>query len=295
MSDTASDPATPQRRSTTRPVVVGVLGIVALTTLFFALFVTSLSAMQEQRSQHQLYAQFRGLVAPASPVAPSIGGVIAPGTPVAMLTVPLLHLRHVMVGEGTTSGELLNGPGHLRDSPLPGQGGDSVIIGPSVSADAPFGSLSKLRRGDSLTVVTGEGTFHYRVLDTRYDGDAAPKFPDSGSALTLVSAAGTGWWGSIDPSRVIYVDTTLVGGEVAGTPRGRPVAVARIEIPGQGDVSAWPWVTMWLFALLLVGVAMVWLWNRWRLWRTWLIGGPIAVFVLWSLSDQIVRLLPNVY
>ena len=52
---------------------------------------------------------------------------------------------------------------------------------------------------------------------------------------------------------------------------------------------------MWLFALLLVGVAMVWLWNRWRLWRTWLIGGPIAVFVLWSLSDQIVRLLPNVY
>jgi hypothetical protein len=46
---------------------------------------------------------------------------------------------------------------------------------------------------------------------------------------------------------------------------------------------------------MVVALAVVWLWSRWRLWRTWLIGGPIAVSVMWSLSTQVVRLLPNVY
>ena len=294
MSEVESEGTSTTRRATTRFVAIGVLAIVSLTTLYFALFVTSLSAMQEQRSQHQLYAQFRGLVSPASPIAPSIGGAISAGTPVAMITIPRLHVVRVMVGEGTTSGDLLNGPGHLRDSPLPGQPGDSVIIGSSVTANAPFGSLSQLRVGAHFSVMTGQGVFHYKVIDRRYDGDPSPRFPASGSALTLVSATGTGWWGSVDPTRVLYVDAALVGHDV-GAPGGRLVAVPRSELPGHGDPSAWPLVILWLLALLVVAVAIVWLWNRWRLWRTWLIGGPIVVFVMWSLSDQVVRLLPNVY
>ncbi len=125
----------PERVGPPRPgplaVVLAIVLFVSITALFLGVFAFGLSGLQEQRSQHQLYAEFRGLLDPSSPVAPKIGGDIPPGSPVALLSAPVAGLRDVVVVEGTSSGDMLAGPGHLRDTPLPGQSGESVLLGKS--------------------------------------------------------------------------------------------------------------------------------------------------------------------
>lgn len=193
----------------------------SVVALFLGAYAYGLSVLQEQRSQDQLYASFRGLLDPSSPTAPSIGGAIAPGSPVALLNSPRAGLRNVVVVEGTTSGDLLEGPGHLRDSPLPGQPGESILMGKSTTAGAPFGGITRLRKGDVITVRTGQGRFRFVVEGQRVAGDPLPQIPSSGSLLTLVTSAGSGWLGRLAPSRLVYVDARLQGKDVAAPPDGR--------------------------------------------------------------------------
>jgi sortase A len=241
-----------------------------------------------------LYAQFRGLIDPSSPLVKPTGGTIAAGTPVAMLNASAADLHDVMVVEGTSSGTTLFGPGHLRNSPLPGQPGDSLIFGRSVTAGAPFGSLSQLKKGDVIKVTTAQGVFRFVVTDHRVAGDPLRALPASGSMLTLVSAEGSGWLGSLTPTHLYYVDATLTGRPIAA-PAGRPSVVTPAEIQGHGDPNAWPYVILWIEAVLLAAVGLVWLWSRWLWWRAWLISTPIVLAVLWGLSTEMLRLLPNVY
>ena len=288
----------PERK---RPPVPGPL-LVALATalsfsmvaVFFGAFVFGLSALQEQRSQHQLYASFRGLLDPSSPIAPSIGGVIAPGTPVALLNSPRAGLRNVVVVEGTSSNDLLDGPGHLRDSPLPGQVGESILMGRSTTAGAPFAGVTKLEKGDVVTVTTGQGTFRFVVEGRRLAGDPLPQLPVSGALLTLVTSTGQGWLGRLAPSELEYVDAALDGKAVTAPP-GRPIAVPAQEIQGHGDPTAWPFVVLWLEALLVGAVLAVLMWFRLGLVKSWLLGAPVLFAILWGLSTEALRLLPNVY
>lgn len=277
-------------------VAITLAGITAFSVvaLFLGAYAYGFSALQEQRSQDQLYASFRGLLDPSSPTAPSIGGAIAQGTPVALLNSPVAGLHNVVVVEGTTSGDLLQGPGHLRDSPLPGQPGEAILMGKSTTAGAPFGGITRLRKGDVITVRTGQGRFRFVVEGQRVAGDPLPQIPPSGSLLTLVTSAGSGWLGRLAPSRLVYVDARLQGKDVAAPP-GRPVAVTPEEIQGHGDPTAWPFVVYWLQALLAALVGLVWLWSRWGLSRTWLIGAPVLFGIMWGLSTELMRLLPNVF
>jgi sortase A len=298
-AETGSNPPdlsaqTVRRAPASLAVALAGLMIFSVVTMFFGGYLFAFSGFQEQRSQAQLYAQWRGLLDPSSEVPPSIGGTIAPGTPVAMLNSPAAGLHNVIVVEGTTSGQLLAGPGHLRDTPLPGQAGDSVLIGKSTTAGAPFGGLTALRKGDVITVTTGQGTFRYLVVALLAAGENQPRVPVTGSLLTLVTAGGTGWLSGLAPSHLVYVEATLRGRTVPAPP-GRPVEVAPSELRGAGDPAAWVFVIFWLQALLLVSIAVVWMWFRWGRVQSWLVGVPVAFAILWALSTETIRLMPNVY
>jgi sortase A len=213
---------------------------------------------------------------------------------VALITAPAAGLDRVVVVEGTSSGDLLAGPGHRPDSPLPGQRGDAVLIGRSATAGAPFAEVVALRPGDVIWVRTGQGRFRYTVEDRRVFGDRVPKIPGDGALLTLVTSAGSGGLGRLGPTHLVYVDARLDGKTVAA-PTGRPRTVPADEVQGHGDPAAWPWVLMW-FGLLLVATAVAWkMWARWGLLRTWLLGVPILFGIMWALADETMRLLPNVY
>ncbi len=277
------------------PVVIAlsVVLTVSVVAVFFGIFAFGLSGLQEQRSQHQLYAQFRGLLDPSSPKAPPIGGAIPTGTPVALLNSPQAGLHNAVVVEGTTSGTLLSGPGHLPDTPLPGQAGNAVLLGKSATAGAPFSGITRLHRGDVLTVRTGQGNFRYSVLGQVPTGGRLPTIARDRGLLTLVTSAGSGQLGRLAPGSLVYVDAKLEGRAV-GAPHGRPTTVTPQDLPGHNDASAWPWVGLWVLLLGAASVTAWWLWSRWGILQTWLVGAPVFFAILWGLSDEAMRLLPNV-
>jgi sortase A len=293
-------PAVPEETAVERkPIPVGVLvtlvSVVAFSLLaaFLAVYAVGLSALQEQRSQHQLYARLRGLLSPSSEIAPPDGGAIKPGTPVALLTVPAAGIHRDVIVEGTSSGDLMAGPGHVRDTALPGQVGQSVLVGKSLTAGAPFRHVSGLKVGDPVTVTTAQGTFDFTVVDRRVAGDPIPGLASGAARLTLVTSSGSGWLGVLSPSHLVYIDADLATHAVTA-PVGRPVAVPTDEQPGNSDPGVWPFLVLWLQGLLVACVVVVWSWMRWGRRQTWLIGLPLILAVLWGVADSAMRLLPNV-
>ena len=266
----------------------------SVAALFIGVFAFGLSGLQEQRSQHLLYADFRGLLDPSSTVAPSIGGVIRPGTPVALVDAPAAGLHRVVVVEGTTSGDLLAGPGHRSDTPLPGQKGASVVVGRSVTAGAPFAGIAALRRGEVVRVRTGQGAFRYSVVGHVAIGHALPTFRSNSSLLVLVTSEGSGWAGKLTSSNLVYVVARLDGAAVPA-PHGRPRTVVGAAVQGHNDPSGWLPLLFWV-AVLTGASALVWrAWYRWGLLRTWLVGAPVLFAILWAIGNAAMRLVPNVY
>jgi sortase A len=275
-------------------IVLALILFASIVAAFLGVFAFGLSALQEHRSQHQLYAQFRGLIAPASIVAPSIGGDIPTGTPVALLNAPAAGIQNVMVIEGTSSGDLLQGPGHLADTPLPGQGGEAVLVGKSTTAGAPFGHLALLRKGDVVTVRTGQGLFRFTVRGRILPGTHQAAIPANRGRLVLVTSAGPGGVGGLEPSQTVDIEATLNGKAVAAPPH-QPKTVPLDEVPGQTDPGAWPFVALWLAGLAVASAAVWWIWSRLGILRAWIIGAPVLLAFLWGLSNEAMRLLPNVY
>jgi sortase A len=282
-------------------IAVRVAVSIAVLALWGVGFALGPSAVQEQRSQQQLYAQFREALTPTKGAA--IGGDITPGTPIALLSVPAIGLHDVMVVEGTASGDLRDGPGHRRDTPLPGQPGVSVLMGRSVTYGAPFRAIANLSAGDSLSFRTGQGKFVYQVMGVRRAGDPLPvQLAAGGSRVVLVSSEGSGWQQGWAPDHVVYVDAQLVKADTGSgaksatpvpAPAGRPSVVPPDEQAMQGDTSALFPLVLWLQALLLVAVGCAWGRGRWGRWQIWLVGLPAVVAVVWGATDCAMQLLPN--
>ena len=97
----------------------------------------------------------------------------------AYLEIPA-HRPAAGVGSGTTSGVLFDGPGHRRDTPLPGQQGTSLIMGRRAAFGGPFAGIDDLEKGDRIRVTTGQGAFDFDVIGVRHEGDPTPPLPRAG-------------------------------------------------------------------------------------------------------------------
>jgi len=284
----------PQRPlSTLRWVFTGAWLTVGLLTIWAACYLVFVSGIQHARTQHQLYATFR---AQAAQTFVPFGGLIAPGTPVAMVSAASAGLKDEIVVEGTSSQQLREGPGHLRTTPMPGQPGVSVLYGRSVSFGGPFGDLSSMHIGDSISVTTGQGVFAYSVSGVRHAGDLIPPLAAGGSRLTLVSSQSSGWRSGWAPESVVYVDATL-NGQSQPDPGGRPRAVPPAEklMARQSDPLTLMTILLWLQLLVVTAGLAAWAQARWGRLQVWLVGGPALLAGLWGLSDGAAALLPNVF
>lgn len=269
---------------------VWILATVSLLSVWFVIYAVALTPFQESHQQAVLYNTMRERL--ASQTAP-VGGTIAPGSPVALLSAPMLGLADTVVVEGTAAGDLMAGPGHRRDSVLPGQAGVSVLYGRASLFGGPLGSLANARPGDVLTVTTGQGEFTYVVEGVRRAGDFFPQpLATGGGRLTLVSAEGDGRLAALTPTGVLYVDAKLQG-EAQPSPAGRPTSVPTAEKAMQGDPSALLPLALTLPLLLGALLAVVYGRTRWGGWQTWLVGMPLVLAALWAVSQTVVQLLPN--
>lgn len=269
--------------------------LVGVLLVGFVVQVVGVSQLAEARAQSLLYQNFRyELAAATAPVAQvnSHDHLYQLGTPVALVSIPALGVRQVVV-EGTTSGAMLEGPGHRRDTPLPGQTGASVIMGRQAAYGGPFGAIGQLVKGDVITAITGEGKSTYTVADVRYAGDPQPPaLTGAQGRLTLVSVTGTPFL----PSGIVRVDATLTSKPYL-TPN--PVLLIGSLTDAEGalasDPSAWLPLTFLLegalLAIILFSLAM----RRWGRWHTWIVAIPVSLLLGAAIGQQVVVLLPNLY
>ncbi|MFJ5546578.1 sortase [Streptomyces sp. NPDC093225] len=269
------------------------LTVLAALLLGFAANLTVVGHLKHAREQRIGYADLRGELAlgtaPVGQTGPD-GALLAPGTPVALLRIPALELREV-VFEGTTGGVLVGGPGHRRDTVLPGQAGTSVLMGRQWGYGSPFHDLELLKPGLEVQVTTGQGVHRYRVTGVRRAGDPVPApLAEGRGRLTLVTATGSPY----TPSGVLRVDAELLTPVQPAPARALPPGSATAaERPLGSDDSAWLPLVLWSQLLLAGAAGVVWARRRWGRAQAWVTGVPVLTAVGIGVSEAAARLLPN--
>jgi sortase A len=269
--------------------------IVVLVCLWMLLQMLVLGRLSESRAQDLLYTEYRSQL--ATETAPT-GALdydakpVAEGSPVALMSIPAIGLHHVVVVDGTSSGDLLDGPGHLRTTPLPGNVGTSLVMGRSTTYGAPFGRITALRPGDRINVLGAQGPLTYVVTDVRRAGDPIPASPAGAKAgrLILATADSTGLVSRLHPRDVVYVDADASKAYPSG-----PVypAVPDAEKAMQHDTGALPLLVLLLAVVAALVLAVSVARRRLRPALVWLVAAPVAIALAWAVTDQVMRLLPN--
>jgi hypothetical protein len=214
--------------------------------------------------------------------------LLAAGTPVALLSIPRIGLDQEVVLEGSTSEVLQDGLGHDRLTALPGQPGWVQVLGRRWTYGGPFRDLARVRPGDQVLVVTGQGRHRYEVTGLRGPRTPAPVLPPGQGRLVLVTASGP----PFVASGTVYVDAILRSPPVAG-PASQVLPVEPAALPLAGDSSAWLVVLLWCQALLVTAVAFGWARSHWGRAQAWFVAVPTFALVVAGLAGAFGRLLPN--
>ena len=166
---------------------VGCLGIFAFETVEARKFQAEQTAAFERASSSQ--------VAPAR---------VAAGGLVGMLDVPRLKLS-TPVMEGDDDGTLQRAVGHLPDTPLPWEAGNSAIAG---HRDGLFRPLKDLKVGDEIRFRSTRDEFRYKVTKTSIvaPDDVSVLGPRPTNSLTLITCYPFYYVGSAPKRFVVFAE-----------------------------------------------------------------------------------------
>ena len=265
----------------------GVFGV-GLLIVLFVVYLFAFTPLTASRNQQRLAQVFDSQ--PKS-VYKLVAGARPPeGQPVAVLTIPALGLSQIVV-QGTSAADLMNGPGLMPGTALPGAVGNSVIAGRRTTFGAPFGSLGSLQAGNRIHVVDGAGAFNYLVTGTRVvtAGQHDVVVPTADNRLTLVTSNG-----GLAPNGRLVVQAKLVGKPV-DVPGSR-VSIPRSELGLGGDGTAGGLAALWSLAtiVVLIGAAFaVWRWRRPVL--IYVFAAPVVVACGLLACESLARALPATF
>lgn len=257
---------------------VRTLGVILL---LFVAFEFTLSGILQHQSQVQLTRKFQGATLTAVPEV---------GSPIGEMTIPKIGISRMIVVQGTEAAQTQSGPGHLVNTPLPGQPGNSVIIARRSSWGAPFADLDTLAEGDPIRIVTGQGTYDYRAISATYapsNDDDLMTIQGEEDRLTLVTS---------DPP-FLPQHRLVVVAELTSSPAqasaGEPLGASSVELGLASDLASLPAALGYLAAILGVLAVAKRLYRRWNPRATWLLTTPtlLALFLLFAQSLD--RVLPS--
>jgi sortase A len=257
-----------RRRLRTAAIVALVVGSVLAAFMAYELW---FSGLLQSRAQSALLRDFK-----ASLVLDDTASLITPpvGRPVGVMQLPRTGGEQVVV-QGIGSDQTKDGPGHDPSTPAPGQTGNSVIVGRSLTYGAPFGQLDQLQQGDSVIFTTRQGQFVYSVESstTKPLGDQSVAAPTTDDRLTLIG---------LDPGLGSPTERVVVAslqGKGLQVPAPLPPAPAGLR-PGRSTLmdGRWGAILLWgeLFLLALAGTAYLYR-RRWNLAVTYLLTTPILI------------------
>jgi sortase A len=290
-------------------VLIG-LGVLLLAFTGFQIFGTSViqhghqAALRDEIQPHLTSPRVPNLPVGSKPtVAPMTPRPLI-GSPISRLRIPAIGLDQIVV-EGTDAPRLEMGPGHYRDTPLPGQDGNVGIAGHRTTWGRPFFRLDDLNKGDTIIITTQQGIFVYgvtRLFVVRPEQvsvlqasnralltltTCTPKYSASNRLIVraaLVSSS-LSTTGSSAPS-----SPTAPSFSSARSPATTPVVALRAQHADRPSLSeALEWSTL----CSLVAVGTILLARRLqRRWVAFLFGVPLFLVLLILSFSRISPLLP---
>ena len=165
---------------------LGCLGVYAYETV------------EARRFQAERTAEFARAAESSAPVAVRAGGLVG------MLDVPRLKLTTPVI-EGDDDSTLKRAVGHLPDTPLPWEGGNSAFAG---HRDGLFRPLKDIKVGDEIRFRTSRAEFRYRVTGTSIvtPDDLSVLEQRSGPSLTLITCYPFHYVGNAPKRFIIHAD-----------------------------------------------------------------------------------------
>ena len=148
-------------------IAIGCLGTYAYETV------------EARRFQAERAAEFARAAQAYAPVTVRTGGLVG------MLDVPRLNLTTPVI-EGDDDSTLKRAVGHLPDTPMPWEGGNSAFAG---HRDGLFRPLKDIKVGDEIRFRTSRDEYRYRVTGTAIvtPDDVSVLEPRSQPSLTLIT------------------------------------------------------------------------------------------------------------
>ncbi|MFC6088373.1 class E sortase [Saccharothrix lopnurensis] len=142
------------------------LGLVILLFVVYEVYVTDLiSAGKQDNATQALDDQWNANTVEAPDQRREAKYDLLDGQAFAKLYIPVFGPDYKFsVVEGTTDKDLEIGPGHYKDTALPGEPGNFSVAGHRVGKGAPFNDLDLLSSCDAIVVETQTQWFVYRVL-----------------------------------------------------------------------------------------------------------------------------------
>jgi sortase A len=131
------------------------------------------------------------------------------------LTIPKINFEAIVV-EGTTTRDLLLGPGHITSTAEPGENGNAVI---TAHRDTFFRHIYELNRGDVILVKRNGHAYRYevtgkKVVDPR---DISVTNPSADKQLTLITCYPTYFIGPAPKRLVVFSKMQNSGATLAQT------------------------------------------------------------------------------
>jgi sortase A len=113
------------------------------------------------------------------------GRTVKEGDVLGRISIPRIGVT-VAILQGTKSKTLQLGVGHIRGTPLPGEGGNVGIAG---HRDTWFRNLKDIHTGDDIQIETVAGSSQYKVdwVQIVAPNDMGVLAPSAESAITLVT------------------------------------------------------------------------------------------------------------
>ena len=264
--------------------LVGLAGLLVL----FLLYLLAFTPLTAGRNQQRLADSLKG--SPLTVYKLVNGHIPVEGSTVGAIQIPAIGVDQVVVS-GTSAADLMNGPGLMPGSALPGSPGNAVIAGRRVTFGGPFGSLGSLRKGAIIHVVDGAGAFTYTVtwVHEVAIGEKDVILPTADNRLTLVTSNS-----SLVTSGRLVVQCKLDGHAVVVP--DSTVAVPSYDLGLSGDPAAGGLVVLWAFLTLvvLVGAAFA-VWRLRKPWLIYLFAAPVIIMCGLFACESLARALPATF
>ncbi|WP_246257929.1 sortase [Amycolatopsis anabasis] len=274
-------------------IAVVVLAWVLATAVCFALVVYALGPMFADGDQRAALGDIRGRIDHALGESQSLVGAAPPtrpeefGTPVAVLEIPKLDVRQVVL-EGVSPSETASGPGHVPGTAGLGQPGNAAVAGRYSGYGGSFARLGELAAGDEIVLATTQGRSVYRVAETarRALDEGADYGKTENDRLTLVTSSS--WW-PLASEEATVVTAALEGKPFRPTPQN---GKADAQDGRSGEPGAWAALALAFGGFVAAAAGATYLYRRWRPVSTYIITAPALLALATFAALAVWRLLP---